>query len=113
MDNHEPPIYRAAYDLALGLSRYVKDCHPDYKSTLGLLLQQEVLRLEATIYHINDSDNKIKALQLALDSCYFIRMILRLALDLALLKIETSVILNLKIDEVARQLGGWKKAQSV
>jgi len=111
MDNfREPPVYRAAYDLTLAASRFVKDCHPDYKNTLGLLLQKQVLEMEEAVYRANDDQDKAAVLQRALDGCHFVRMIVRLLLDLNLMKLETNVALNLKIDEVARQLAGWKRS---
>jgi|GEM_PF-1747355 len=113
MDNiHEPPVYRAAYELTLAVCRFVKDCHPDYKTTLGLILQQDVLRLEASLYQINDSEDnetKRRAIQKALDACYQVRMLIRLLIDLGVMKIETNISLNLKIEETSRQLAGWKK----
>ena len=111
MNNQEPPVYRAAYDLTIAVSRYVKDCHRDYKGTIGLLMQSEALKMELFLYHVNDTDNKVGSIQKAIDSCYTIRMIARLLLDLAVMPLDTSISLNLKIEEVARQLGGWKKAQ--
>lgn len=110
MDNQEPPVYRAAYELTIVVCRFVKDCDKDYKLTLGLLMQSEVLTMELALYHVNDGDNKSGCIQTALDSCYAVRMIVRLLLDLGIMKLETSVALNIKIEEVARQLGGWKKA---
>ncbi len=113
IDSHEPPVYRAAYELTLAVCRFVKDCHADYRDNLGRLLQQEVLSLEATLYHISDSENneaKARAIQKALDSCYQVRMVIRLFLDLNQMKIETNIMLNLKIEETAKQLAGWKRA---
>ena len=110
MTNLEPPIYRATYELTIAISRFVADCHEKYKPTLGLLLQTEVLKLEATVYRINESENKILAIQRAIDSCYFVRMIVRLFLDLSMMKLETNVLLNNDIDECAKQLAGWKKS---
>jgi len=112
MNDQEPPVYRAAYDLTIAVSRYVKDCDKEYKGTLGLLMQSEVLALELSLYHVNDGD-KLNLIQKALDSCYATRMIARLLLDLGIMKLETSISINLKIEEVGRQLGGWKKSLSV
>jgi len=112
MDYQEPPVYRAAYELTLAICRLVKDCPKDYKDNLGRQLQEEALKLETIIYRVNDSENKAVSLQAALASCYLIRMIIRLFLDLGQMKIETNISLNLKIEEVAKQLAGWKKAQT-
>lgn len=112
MSDQEPPVYRAAYELTIDVCRYVKDCKEDYKGTLGLLMQTEVLNMEMALYHVNDGE-KLDLIQKALDSCYAIRMIARLLLDLGVMKLETSIAINLKIEEVARQLGGWKKSLTV
>ena len=113
MDNHEPPVYRAAYELTLAITRLVKDCRPDYKMTLGQRLQSETLDMSAVIHHINEAGEnagKAKSLQKALSHCFYIRMILRLMLDISIIKLETSLILNLKIDDVAKQLNAWRKS---
>jgi hypothetical protein len=110
MDNQEPPVYRAAYELTIDVCRYVKDCDKSYQGTIGLLLQKEVMNMELALYHANDAENKIASIQRALDSCYAVRMIIRLLLDLGVMKLETSISINLKIEEVARQMGGWKKS---
>ena len=110
MDNHEPPVYRASYELTLAIVRFVKDCNPDYKMTLGAKLQSEVLNMSAVVHHINEHSEKREYIQKALNHCFYIRMILRLMLDTSIIKLDTSVALNLKIDEVAKQLSGWKKS---
>lgn len=112
MENQEPPVYRAAYELTIAVCRYVKDCDEKYKGSLGLLLQTKVLEMEMALYHVNDGENKLGFIQKALDSCYAVRMLTRLLLDLGAIKLETSILLNMKIEEVGRQLGGWKKAQT-
>ncbi len=113
MDNHEPPVYRSAYELALAITRFVKDCPGEYKLTLGQRLQSEVLNMFNVIQHVNEKNNnadKANDLQKALNQCFYLRMILRLMLDISIMKMETSVALNFKIDDVAKQLTGWRKS---
>lgn len=110
MDNREPPIYRVAYELTIAITRYVKDCHQDYKLTLGQTLQKAVLDLQTGIYRINESADRLAALQHSINDCFFIRMILRLLLDINIMKLETSIALNLLLEEVSKQLGGWRKS---
>ena len=112
MTNQEPPIYRATYELTVAITRFLKFCPNDYKPTLGMLLQTEILKMEAVVFHVNDSENKRNSIQKALDSCYFVRMIIRLFLDLAIMKLETNIALNNYIDECAKQLAGWKKSMT-
>lgn len=109
----EPPIYRAAYDLCLSTIRFVKDCHPDYKTTIGALLQKEALDLLMNVYRVNEAETpieKVNTIKGALNCCYTVRVISRLLLDLGIIKLETSINLDNKIEETAKQLSGWKKS---
>ena len=113
MNHNEPPVYRSTYELTVAITRFVKDCHPDYKLTLGQRLQAEVLTMSNIIYHVNEeevNEEKAKILKQALNHCFYIRMILRLMLDISIIKLETSVILNLKVDDVAKQITAWRKS---
>ncbi len=110
MSNNEPPVYRAAYELTLMLFRWAKDCPKDYQPSLGFLVQEEAIKLESALCHCQEAPDKPALLQKALGSCFLIRLILRLLLDLGFVKIETSVAINLKIDDVANQLSGWRKS---
>jgi hypothetical protein len=109
----EPPIYRAAYDLCLSVIRFVKDCHPDYKATMGVLLQKEALDLLMNVYRVNEAETvvqKVNTIKAALNRCYTVRVVNRLLLDLGVIKLETSISLDNKIEEAAKQLSGWKKS---
>ena len=113
MDNREPPLYKAAYEFTLVASRFVRDCHPAYKLTLGHSLQEKTLAMQAVIYQVNEHSDKVLALQIALDRAYFIKMLLRLFLDMNLMKLETNITLHGLLEDVTKQLHGWKKAQSI
>jgi len=111
MDTREPPLYKVAYEFTLAATRFVRDCHPAYKLTLGHSLQEKTLAMQTVIYQINERDNKVLALQTALDRAYFIKMLLRLFLDMNLMKLETNITLHGLLEDVTKQLHGWKKAQ--
>ncbi len=111
MDYREPPIYKAAYEFTLAATRFVRDCDRAYKLTLGHLLQSKTLSMQTAIYEINEVDNKVLALQIALDRAYYLKMILRLFLDLNLMKLETNLNLHGLLEEVIKQLQGWKKSE--
>ena len=112
MNEKEPPLYRASYELTLGTSRFIKDFHPEYKQTLGLILQERVLEMQTAIYQINEKSDKILAIQVAIDHSYFIKMMFRLILDLGLMKLETNIKLFSLLEDCIKQLSGWKRSLS-
>ncbi len=111
MDDREPPIYKASYELTLAITRFVRDCDPGYKMTLGQTLQNRVMLLQAAIYQVNEKLDKILAIQMALNQAYFIKMLLRIFLDMNLMKLETNIILHGLLEDATKQLQGWKKSQ--
>lgn len=112
MDHREPPIYKVSYEFTLATTRFVRDCDPGYKLTLGHLLQEKTLAMQTAIYQINEHDNKGLALQIALDRAYYIKMLLRLFMDMSLMKLEANITLHGLLEEVTKQLHGWKKAEN-
>ena len=111
LDNREPPLYKASYELTLAITRFVRDCEKQYKMTLGQTLQNRTLLLQAAIYQVNEKTDKVLAIQIALDQAFFIKMLLRLFLDMNLMKLEVNVVLHALLEDVTKQLQGWKKAQ--
>jgi hypothetical protein len=76
------------------------------------LLQEKTLAMQTTIYQINEHDNKVLALQTALDRAYYLKMLLRLFMDMSLMKLEVNITLHSLLEEVTKQLHGWKKAEN-
>ena len=112
MDHREPPIYKASYEFTLAATRFVRDCDGAYKFTLGHLLQSKTLDMQTTIYQINEAENKGLALQIALNRAYYLKMLLRLFMDMSLMKLEVNITLHSLLEEVTKQLQGWKKAEN-
>ncbi|NCU40046.1 hypothetical protein EOL99_04140 [Candidatus Falkowbacteria bacterium] len=110
MKFQDPPVYRASYEMSIAVLRFARDLPEKYQSTLGLILETKTIEMQDVIYRINESEDKAKIIYEALGKAYFIRMALRLFLDLGVMKVETNVLLNMKIEEVLKQLSGWRKA---
>ena len=108
--SNEPPVYRASYILTLEALRFVKDCDKNFKFTLGVALQKAVLEMDLLIYVINESEHKEEALSRAINKVYFVRMILRAFIDLGIMKLDTSVSLNLRLESLLQQLTSWKNS---
>lgn len=75
-------------------------------------MQKEALELSLAVYRINEKTGieKVFAIQVALDCCYAIRMLIRLTSDIGIMKLDTNIFLNLKIEETSKQLSGWKRS---
>jgi hypothetical protein len=110
MKFQDPPVYRASYELSISVLRFARDLPEKYQSSLTLILENKTIEMQDAIYRINESEDKAKTIYQALGKAYFIRMALRLFLDLGIMKTETNVDLNLKIEDVLKQLSGWRKA---
>lgn len=110
MKIQDPPIYRVSYELAVSLLRFSRDIPEKYQANLVLILENRTIEMMDLIYRIGENENKKEAIAQALSKAYFIRMALRLFLDLGIMKSETNMILNLKIEDLISQLSSWKKS---
>jgi SHS2 domain-containing protein len=109
----ELPVYKASYDLLLGIFDFVKDFKREYKYTLGEELKKEAIGLVMLIYKVNGLEDKIKVLKKARAKTETIRLLLRIIKDLRLINISRFVGINKKIEKVSRQLTGWQKSIKV
>ena len=110
MKNQDPPVYRASYELSITILRFARDLPDKYRSNLSLILQSKTIEMQDLVYRINDKADKSEAISQVLSRAYFIRMTLRLFLDLGIMKSEANMIINMKIDDLIFQLSSWKKS---
>ena len=59
----ELPVYKATYDLLLGIFRFTKDFGKEYKYTVGESLKKETIELLTLIYRANVKRDKQEVLQ--------------------------------------------------
>ncbi len=62
------------------------------------------------LYRTNRSKNKKKELEKAREKVEKIRILIRISKDLRLLNVSRFANLNLKIEEVSKQVFGWQKS---
>jgi hypothetical protein len=67
----ELPVYKATYDLLLGIFRFTKDFGKEYKYTVGESLKKETIELLTLIYRANVKRDKQDVLQEARDQKFF------------------------------------------
>ena len=76
------PVYKATYDLLLGIFRFTKDFSKDYKYTVGESIKKETIELLTLIYRANVKRDKNEVLQEARERIEVIRLFIRLMKDM-------------------------------
>jgi hypothetical protein len=108
----ELPVYKATYDLLLGIFRFTKDFGKEYKYTVGERLKKETIELLTLIYRANVKRDKQEVLQEARERIEVIRLFIRLIKDMQQISVKQFVQINEVIENVSKQLTGWQKAVS-
>lgn len=104
------PVYKCSYDLMLKIMSVVNGFSKDYKYSLGERLRHEMLELLLDIYRANVSDDKRLNLERARMRVEAVRILVRLCKDTKIVGIQKFVELNVKIEEISKQLTGWSRS---
>jgi hypothetical protein len=105
------PVYKASYDLLLEIFIFSKELSREYKYTVGQDLKKEVIGLLVGIYQANRVHEKEKIIQETREKLVIIRLYIRILKDLKEINIKKFAYINLKIENVSRQLAGWQNSQ--
>jgi len=108
----ELPVYKATYDLLLGIFQFTKEFGKEYKYTVGESLKKETIELLTLIYRANTKRNKEDVLQAAREHIEVIRLLIRVMKDMKQISLEKFVKINESVEQVSKQLTGWQKASS-
>ena len=111
-DYYELPVYKASYDLLLGIFGFTKNFSKEYKYTVGESLKKETIELIKLIYKANRIFNKLEPINEAREHTEVIRVLIRLMKDMRQISLKQFVSINEKVENVSRQLAGWYKSQS-
>jgi len=106
----ELPVYKASYDLLLGIFLFTKNFKREFKYTVGESLKKETLELITLIYRANSKKEKRETLQLAREKIEVIRLFVRLMKDLRQISLDKFVQVNKQVESVSKQLTGWQKS---
>ena len=110
---NELPVYKATYDLLLGIFAFTKDFGKEYKYTVGESLKKETIDLLTLIYRANSRTDKAEVLQTAREQIEVIRLLIRLMKDMKQINLEKFVKINETVENVSKQLNGWQKSQKI
>jgi len=108
----ELPVYKATYDLLLGIFQFTKEFGKEYKYTVGESLKKETIELLTLIYRANTRRSKEDVLQAAREHIEVIRLLIRVMKDMKQISLEKFVKINESVEQVSKQLTGWQKASS-
>ena len=106
----ELPVYKASYDLLLGIFALTGQFKREFKYTVGERLRNETLDLLGLIQRANGRKDRREVLLEAREKVEVIRLFLRLMKDLHQLSLKTFVNINRQVESVSKQLAGWEKA---
>ena len=113
MNYNELPVYKATYDLFLEIFRFTKNFNKEYKYTVGESIKNETLELIMLIYRANSKQNRREMIQDAREKVEVIRLYIRLMKDLQQISIKRFVQVNIQLENVSKQLTGWKKSRNL
>jgi hypothetical protein len=106
------PVYKAIYDLLFALFERVRHFPKDFQYTLGERIKNQVIELTEMIYYVNMTENmteKVKHLQHLCVKVETLRLLLRICYDLRLYNLEAYVRFNEQVEDISKQLNGWRK----
>jgi len=106
----ELPVYKVSYKLFIDIFHFVKSFNKEYKYTVGEKLKSETLELILNIYRANIRTEKSQLLQNARENIEVLRLLFRLLKDLHQINIEKFADINVKIENISKQLAGWQKS---
>ena len=104
------PVYKATYDLLLGIFLFTKNFSKEYKYTVGESLKKETIDLLTLIFRANVKRDKYEVLQEARERIEVIRLFIRLMKDMQQISIQNFVQINDKVEMVSKQLTEWQKS---
>ena len=105
------PVYKLGYDLLLQIHKITKTFTREHKYTLGEKLKEESTQLLIQIYKANKSkkENRVGTLDKAREHLEILRLLCRIIKDLNIIGGKTYANINLKIEELSKQLSAWQK----
>lgn len=106
------PVFKKGYDLLIEIYKMTSGLSREYKYTVGEKLKNETLELLLQIYKANLSWEKEIHIDKCRENTEAVRLLIRLLHDLRQISIKRMIALNVLMENVSKQLSGWKKSVS-
>jgi four helix bundle protein len=107
----ELPVYKLGYDLLLQVYKFTGSFSKEFKYTVGERLKNESLEMLINIYKANKAktETRMQYIESARKNMEVVRLLLRVVRDLNVIGIKSYVSLNIKVEELSKQLASWQK----
>lgn len=109
MQNKEAPIYRSAYQLVIDVYQLVDEFKRNHRFTLGEQLKMISHNILDIIIQANAAQEKAECLSRLSDELDRLRLYIKLVIDLAAGSRAKIVAVNVRMNDVGRQIGGWQR----
>jgi len=104
------PVFKKGYDLLIEIYKMTTGLSREYKYTVGEKLKNETLELLLQIHKVNSNREKKIHIDRCIENTEAVRLLIRLLHDLRQISIKRMISLNMLIENVSKQLSGWKKS---
>ena len=104
-------VYKDVYRLILKIYEYTKDFPREYKYTLGQDMKRDGIQLVRSIYRANKEKDKRKYLESFLDDFEVLKLEIRICTDMKILSLKKQAELSLLMNNIGKQITGWRNAQ--
>jgi hypothetical protein len=104
------PVFKKAYDLLLAVYKMTGSLSREYKYTIGEKLKNEMLELLLRIYRANLGWEKAVDIDRCRESAETVRLMVRVLYDLKQINMKKMIALNALIENISKQLSGWRKS---
>ena len=108
---YELPVFKDVYKMTLRIFELTANFSREYKFTLGQDLKRDCILLVRSIYRANKHKDKVLYLEEFLDHFEVVKLEVRLCKDLRLISIKQQAELALLMDNIGKQITGWRNAQ--
>ncbi len=103
-------VFKHVYSLILKIFEYTQSFPREYKYTLGQDMKRDAIVLVRSIYRANKAKNKTEYLEVFLDDFEIIKLEIRLCVDMRILSIKKQAELSVLMDNIGKQITGWRNA---
>lgn len=104
------PVFKKGYDLLIEIYKMTGNLSREYKYSVGEKLKNDTLELLLEIYRANMSREKEIYIDRCRENTEIVRLLIRLLHDLRQINPKKMIALNILIENISKQLSGWKKS---
>ena len=102
------PVYKDTYQLIMLIYEVTRQFPREYKYSLGQDMKRDAMELVRSIYRANRSLEKKRFLEEYLEQFELLKLEIRIAHDLRVLGLKNYADFSVLMDNIGKQVTGWK-----